>query len=368
VRIVHFLDRLTFGGLQTVVMDLAEAQRQAGHSVELALRNPKSNNPAAAERMAAAGVRLATPFRGLRRHWLMAPPTVIRSLADYIGQERFDVVHSHHPFSLHFVSPACRVAGAPHVNTMHATAMIPRMTAWEKVVYFAAAQMTDRTVSVHRESEAALRGFFPLPAEKLRVVENGIALGRYFGVPRRPARDVITFGAVGRMQPVKNHRLLIEAFAAAHARHPGIRLRILGGGPLEDELRQRASELGVGPSVELCPFRPDPWSFLAEVDVFCLSSDSEGLPMSLLEALASGLPVVSTSVGGVPDVVRKTDSGWLAPAGDVAGYAAALEAAITAPERAERGERARRLVEAYSVARMAADYQRIYEGLSPRVE
>ena len=364
MRIVHFVDRLTFGGLQTVVMDLCEAQRKNGDFVEIAVRNEGTNNPGAVGRMAAVGVEIAKPFRGLQRHRLMVPHTLIPALAQYIKERAFDIVHSHNPFSLHFVPPASRLARVPTVNTMHATAMIPRMAKWEKAVYFGSALLTNRTVSVHRESEATLRGYFPLlPAAKLSVVENGIALGRYFAVPKRPPRASITFGAVGRMTNVKNHRLLIDAFAAARAKHPHIRLRILGGGPLEGELRQRAQDLGVAGDVELCAFREDPSGFLAELDVFCLSSDSEGLPMSLLEALAAGLPVVATKVGGIPDVVAKTESGWLSPPGDVAAYTAALEQAVAAPDRVARGERARKFVESYSVSRMAADYERIYDSL-----
>jgi len=360
---VHFVDRLTFGGLQTVVMDLCEAQRKNGDFVEIAVRNEGTNNPDAIGRMAAAGVKIVKPYRGLRRHRLMVPHTVIPALAKYIKESAFDVVHSHNPFSLHFISPASRLARVPTVNTMHATAMIPRMAKWEKAVYFGSALLTNRTVSVHKESEATLRGYFPLPARKLAVVENGIALGRYFAVAKRPPRQLITFGAVGRMTNVKNHRLLIDAFAAVRAKHDHIRLRILGGGSLEEELRKRTIDRGVAKDVELCPFRVDPSGFLSDIDVFCLSSNSEGLPMTLLEALAAGLPVVSTRVGGVPDVVTKTESGWLSPPGDVDGYAAAMEQAIAAPDRALRGERARKHMKDYSVDRMAADYQRIYDSL-----
>ena len=251
MRILHFVDRLTFGGLQTVVMDLCEAQRKNGDFVEIALRDEGTNNPGAIGRMAAAGVEIAKPYRGLRRNRLMVPHTVILALAKYLKAGAFDVVHSHNPFSLHFISPASRLARVPAVNTMHATAMIPRMAKWEKAVYFGSALLTNRTVSVHKESEATLRGYFPLPAHKLAVVENGIALGRYFAVAKRPPRQLITFGAVGRMTNVKNHRLLIDAFAAARAKHDHIRLRILGGGSLEGSYESERS-IGAWPRMSSC--------------------------------------------------------------------------------------------------------------------
>ena len=113
MRIVHFVDRLTFGGLQTVVMDLCEAQRKNGHFVEIAVREEETNNPgcAPANGRRRRGDRQALP--GLRRHWSMVPHTVILSLAKYIKERGFDIVHAHNPFELHFVAPrrdwrACR--------------------------------------------------------------------------------------------------------------------------------------------------------------------------------------------------------------------------------------------------------------------
>jgi glycosyltransferase involved in cell wall biosynthesis len=364
VRILHFVDRWTFGGLQTVVMELCEAQRRSGQSVEIAVREDGTNNPTSLERMAAAGVEVTWPFRGHHRHRLIQPWIVIPTLAKYIKGRAFDITHSHNPLSTHFVSPASILARVPSVNTMHATALIPRMNKREKAVYLAAAFVTSRVVSVHKESETTLRGYFPLlPTKKFDIAENGIGLGRYFAVPKRPQRDLITFGAVGRMTNVKNHHMLIEAFAAVRAKHPHIRLRLLGDGPLGERLRQHARDMGVANDVEFCGFQDDPSGFLGEIDVLCLSSNSETLPMCMLEGLAAGVPVVATRVGGVADLLAKTDGGWMCPPGDVKAFAAAMEQAIAEPDRALRGERARAHMQQYSVDRMAADYQRIYDSL-----
>jgi glycosyltransferase involved in cell wall biosynthesis len=224
--------------------------------------------------------------------------------------------------------------------------------------------LSDRVVSVCAEVEAVLRRRFVLPARKLSVVDNGVDLSRYVAVPGRDPHQEVVFGTVGRMTAVKNHRVLVEAFALARRKYAHIRLLLLGGGPLQSGLEQRVAELGLSDSVQFLGFSHDVPGFLAGLDVYVVSSNSEGLPLSLLEAIATGLPVVATEVGGVPGIVRTSDSGWLSPPNDPQALLAAMELAICSPQRRERGERARRFVaERYSASRMTADYEKLYQQL-----
>src|SRR4029077_5966744 len=121
----------------------------------------------------------------------------------------------------------------------------------------------------------------------------------------------------------------------------GVRLRLLGGGSLEAMLRRQVDDLGISDAVEFCAFSHDVAGFLAGIDVFVLSSNSEGLPLSLLEAIAAGLPVIGTEVGGVPGVVRASQGGWLCPPRNPAAMATAMEAAIQSPDRLSKAEQAR---------------------------
>jgi glycosyltransferase involved in cell wall biosynthesis len=163
------------------------------------------------------------------------------------------------------------------------------------------------------------------------------------------------------MAPEKNHRVLIEAFALVCRDHKNVRLRLLGGGTLEQKLKEQVRNLGLDDVVEFRGFSHDVPGFLGGINIYVLPSDFEALPLSLLEAIASGLPVVATSVGGVPRIVQNTRSGWLCAPDDAEALSAAMELAITSPDNMGRGERARRVVaEQYSAERMAHDYERLY--------
>jgi glycosyltransferase involved in cell wall biosynthesis len=359
MRIFQLVDDLGYGGAQEVVIGLALSLKSRGNHVEIGCLREAGNHPEAVQHVERSGIPVV-PFQKPEGFHL---PTLWK-IREYLEAGDFDLVHSHNPLVHHYAAAAGRLARIPAVvSTLHGTATLT-MQPWARVLFWASAMLSDRIVSVCPEVDDVFRLAYPLPPEKFAVVDNGIDLSRFLSVPERCPRREIVFGAVGRLVPVKNHRILIEAFQLATRRHSGIRLRILGGGPLEQELRQLVRSLNLTESVELCGYHTDVPGFLANVDVYVLPSDSEGLPMSLLEAIASGLPVIATEVGGVPGVVKRSDSGWLCPPGNREAMLAAMEAALQDQDLSERGERARRSVaEWYSVSRMTADYERLYQSL-----
>jgi CDP-glycerol glycerophosphotransferase len=132
-----------------------------------------------------------------------------------------------------------------------------------------------------------------------------------------------TFVTVGRLSPEKNHARLIRAFAQVHERHPDIRLVLLGGGKLEEELSELVVSLGMEGYVTLAGQVDNPYSIMAEADCFVLSSDYEGQPMVILEARTLGLPVITTAFSSVGDSVPEA-AGIVVPQ-SVKGVAAGLE-------------------------------------------
>jgi glycosyltransferase involved in cell wall biosynthesis len=166
---------------------------------------------------------------------------------------------------------------------------------------------------------------------------------------------------IGRFAPPKNHALLIEAFAQVHSDAP-LYLLLVGGGELENAVREQVAGLGLQGRVRFLGVRADVADILRASDVFVLSSDYEGNPLSVLEAMAAGLPVVSTAVGGVPELVQHGATGLLVPAGDARALAEAMaQIGFDAPLRAAMGDIARQTaLERFDVRVMSHAYAKFY--------
>jgi glycosyltransferase involved in cell wall biosynthesis len=224
--------------------------------------------------------------------------------------------------------------------------------------------ISDRVVSVGQQVNEVFRKSFLLPTRKLCVVENGIDLSRFLAIPRRPPGEDLIFGNIGRFDPVKDHNNLLRAFALLRKRHPHVQLRLLGDGILRRDLEDLAKILSIADGVHFEGFSLDSTRFLRSIDIYVISSRSEGLPLTLLEAMGAALPVVATDVGEVPVVLGKAQCGWLCPPSDPDGLAKAMEQALLVADLTTVGTRGRKVVEKYyTVERMAREYERLYEAL-----
>ena len=219
-----------------------------------------------------------------------------------------------------------------------------------------------------------------LDPAKVRVVANGIDLARIQEHrPRAEVRrelriteDARVVGLVARLDHWgKGHQELFRALAGLKDRYP-LEALIIGGGRREAELRQLAAELGLGPRVNFLGQRRDIPDLLAALDILVLPSYSEGVSLALLEAMAAGLPVIATAVGGLPEVVTDEVNGLLIPPRDPEALARALARLLADPDFARRlGEQARAEVEAhYSLERLGREINEIYGELSgsPRLK
>jgi glycosyltransferase involved in cell wall biosynthesis len=167
---------------------------------------------------------------------------------------------------------------------------------------------------------------------------------------------------VARLFPEKNHRLLLAAFAEVAARVPEAKLLIVGDGMEQAAIEAVVAKLELGPRVRMLGVRRDIPLILAGADVFVLSSDREGLPIAVLEAMAAGLPVIATSVGDLPLVVRDGQTGVLVPRRDVGKLAGAMARLLgNTEESARMGRSGPELVEAgYSLEQMVARHGVLY--------
>jgi sugar transferase (PEP-CTERM/EpsH1 system associated) len=236
------------------------------------------------------------------------------------------------------------------------------------------ANVIDRYVPVSNDLARWLDTVVGLPARKVETIINGVDTERFRnGAPLDSAAaawradGAFVIGAVGRLQDVKNHAGLIDAFARLRARVPDQKLRLVlvGDGPLRARLEAQAAQSGAGADIVFAGAHANVAAVLGGFSLFALPSIAEGTPVTLLEAMASELPVVASDVGGIPEVVDHGVNGTLVPAGDPEALAQALAAYVRDPQRAAAHGRAARarIEQHYSMAAMLAAYLGLYDRL-----
>jgi glycosyltransferase involved in cell wall biosynthesis len=236
------------------------------------------------------------------------------------------------------------------------------------------ARVSDALVAVSPEVRDDLIGLGVAPPEKVVVIRLGLDLAARTAVApgaadelRREAgvpADAFLVGWLGRLTEIKRPADLLEAFARVHVPQ-GAHLLVAGDGPLRADMEALAASLGIGDRVHFVGFRSDVGAVYAACDAVALTSANEGTPVSVIEALAAGRPVVSTDVGGVSDIVREGRSGFLVPAGDVDAISDRLMRLAADPDlRHAFGEAGRSdVVPRYSVPRLVSDVDSLYRRL-----
>ncbi len=226
-------------------------------------------------------------------------------------------------------------------------------------------------IALSRDIERYLRKAVGVRPDRLSQVYNGVDDSRFSlqgetALTPWTGHEVFVFGTVGRAQAVKDQLTLVRAFAALISHFPqarqNARLVIIGDGPLLPRLQELVEQTGLGDLVWLPGSRDDIPALMRAMDVFVLPSLSEGISNTILEAMASGLPVVATAVGGNPELVEAGTSGALVPAGDAAQLADTLARYWLEPALArQQGQAARKIIETgFSMQRMVDQYVAVY--------
>ncbi|HEV2195115.1 MAG TPA: glycosyltransferase [Candidatus Acidoferrum sp.] len=290
---------------------------------------------------------------------------VHRALKDF----RPDVIHTH-LHVLRYALPSMLLLNyAAHLHTVHnlAEREVEPRTRWIQRYAFSRGIVP---VAVAKEVARSLQWLYRIPA--CRVIPNGIPTSQY----ARPqtAREQwrasegfrdedVLFVCVARFAPQKNHALLLKAFAQGPGSDPCVRLVLVGDGDLRGRIEKQAKDIGIAARVHFLGLRSDIPDILGAMDVFVLSSDYEGNPLSVMEAMASGLPIVSTSVGGVKDLIQHGNQGFLVPPGDAHSLSKAMTSLMADREaRQSMGTAAmRRAKESFDVSTMVRAYEKLYE-------
>lgn len=224
-----------------------------------------------------------------------------------------------------------------------------------------------RVVAVSLEMGRTLTGTYRFSQDQVDVIHNGVPVLDSLSGPERSGDRPLHIGTVGRLVPVKDYDLFLEVAAAIRGQTDNVRFSILGDGPLKTALGRKTRDLGLTDCVELLPPRPDPTSYYQSLDIYLNTSRHEGLPLSLLEAMAWAKPVVAAQVGGIPEIISHGDQGLLVSVHHPAEFARACMTLIDDAELriTMGGNASRRVRRCHTDSRMAECYQNLYLGLVP---
>jgi glycosyltransferase involved in cell wall biosynthesis len=360
MRLETAISAMGVGGAERVVVELVRDAAARGD--ELALLGERGALDAELADLRLRRVTLPTARRPLAL--LRATGRAARATAAF----RPDLVHAHNPRITATVALGARVGRPtrrpPVLSTYHG---VPpeEIDGAARIL-----RLADHVVCVSDDLAAQMRER-GLPAEKLSVIPNGVpvpppltdAERRRIDAELGLDADDLVVSIVGRFAPQKRHDRFLRAAARVAALEPRARFLLVGDGDVRPQTEAEAARLGLGDRAIFTGVRSDARAVIARSDLLVFSSAWEGLSIAALEALASGVPVVSTDVEGMRDVLA--GSGLVVPHDDEA-LAAAIEECLGDPEmRTRLGEAGRRIhAEGYSVSRMTAEYRRLYEALT----
>jgi glycosyltransferase involved in cell wall biosynthesis len=353
---------LSPGGTERLVIEIVRGLADRVDSIVCCLDEPG----AWAAELAAINVPVVTVQRTPGFH-----PSLAIRLARMMKDRAIDIVHCHHysPYVYGLLASMLR-PGVKLVFTEHGKLSDHGPSTKRRIVNPVLSRLRARVcaVSADLKQHMVAEGF---PASRVDVLYNGIDPGsRPTIADNRAARtalgiphDAFVVGTVGRLDRVKNLSLFLDAHAVLAARQSNVHAVIIGDGPERAFLEDQARHLGITTSVTFAGYRQDVRALMAGFDVYLNCSLYEGVSLTILEAMAAGLPVVATPVGGNPEVVVDQETGLLVPA-RARALAEAVSGLLHDPRRRRvMGDAARwRVIRHFSIARMVDDYARAYLG------
>lgn len=364
MNITHFVENLNRGGLERTVIDLVRAQVELGHRCQIICLFERGT-------LADELAQLDVPVHACRkRHGF--DMAALRLARRCLRAHATDILHTHNAAAhYHAVLASLGLSIRRIVNTRHGMGAMQTGSRREWL-FRRSLFSTDAIVTVCEAARRQLLAAASIPAAKLFAIPNGIRIERFrtsdvesrsalvemLGLPARTR----LIGTVGRLVPAKDQTGLISAFAALRERFADCALVIIGDGALREKLASQTREPAVDGRVFLLGDRNDVAELLRGLDVFALSSLTEGYSIALLEACATALPIVATDVGGNAEIVRDGVNGRLVPARAPAALAHALHELLGDPERARAmGSRGRAWASKEgSFTTMAARYDALY--------
>ena len=376
IRVAYVLTPITFGGAEKVSLNfLSNVDRKQIDLHLIALVRPWEKPPLLLEEIDRLGIDYTTlptrirpgidPLRVFRVIW---------AIYRIFRRQRFDLLHTHGYFADICALPIARLCRIPALSTCHGFTVIDRKLQLYLSIDLWALKLCSRVIAVSDDLRNELENQ-GINKETISVVTNAVSVPPLvmqkdskrlcFRQQKGISPEEIVFVYVGRLSEEKGLHYLLKAFAGLIRSDICARLVLIGDGPQLEMLEQRVAELGLVRHVSLTGFQEQISPWLAIADCFVLPSLTEGTPMALLEAMAAGVAIVATGVGGVPDVITNGVNGLLVPSANAEALQKGMSQIIAQPELREKYRReARKTVEVhYSIQPWCQKILQIYQDL-----
>ncbi len=309
MRVLHIIETPGTGGAETVLVDIAAGLPPEFTSVGVMMCESWTGRE-----LAKRGIPVSV--LPLRRSFDAGWPV---RFAKLIRAQQVDVVQSHEFTANVYATAGARLAGVPIVCTTHGKNYWPHAL-YRRTAYRWAARSSRAFVAVSKDLGRFVSNTLGIAEGSVRIIRNGIDVDVFKRDESARARVRAELSlkdsqplvlACGELTEVKGHEWLVRAARLMAQVRPDVLVAIAGDGPLHGHLQSLAISLGITSNVRFLGFRRDIPGLLSAADIFVMPSLSEGLPLAILEAMAAGVPVVATAVGGVPELIRPGDTGWL---------------------------------------------------------
>lgn len=372
-NVLHLLHKFTFGGTERVIVNLVNHATEKSKNYICSFCDADSDflkelscpNQVVYSLNKAEGNNFSIPFR----------------ISSFCRQHHIDIIHSlgwgtyvEGLLAAKFLGKRRKFILSFRGKTMEDTLGIPKRRIFAQRLL---SNLCDAILAPSEESRKEYSRDICIKPDKIQVIYNGIDVNRFrlnrserikeIGGVFDFGSDDIVIGSVARFDPVKNMGVLVKAFSKIEKTSLGpVKLLLVGDGPDLPGIQKMAFDLGLRDRVVFTGMRRDIPDCLGMMDIYVQPSRFEGMPNSVLEAMASGLPVVATNVGGVREIVEDGKTGFLVDVDNEAGLIRAIELLVRHPDRRRQmgADGRKRVISRFSISTMVSDYEDLYERLT----
>lgn len=304
MKVLQIIPMFKLAGAETMCENLCKALRNQGCDV-VAVSLYTEHTPIT-DRLENAGIKVV--YLGKKKGFDFS--TFVK-LYQLMKKERPEVVHTH-IYAARYALPVAAFCGIPKkIHTVHNIAQQEQAKAGKIVNKFMFKHCGVIPVALSEEVKKTVEEVYELPSEQIPVIFNGVDLSNCKVKEDYTKKSEFKIVHIGRFMDVKNHAMILKTFAMFSKRHADAKLQLIGDGELRKDMVQLAQELGVENFVEFAGLQSNVYPWLHDADIFVLPSKFEGMPMTLIEAMGTGLPIIASAVGGVPDMLTDGESAIL---------------------------------------------------------